>query len=624
MNTTNAAIDLPAAGASALTDYLKDCERHAIATDVGGAFAYAFRAGTALASTAAQPPAGWWRQRADEIELEVAQGKSSAMRCYTDMRALLQAAAAPKAEPADPLQQLTELSERAGLYDADFGKPAGEYPPLPAPAFRLFWDGRKGCYRVTVPGIEDVQVYTDADMRAYVDADRAMRAPAAPSNDARKLATAIAEAATRAGITDASKHSFSGPQLLMLLDDMASMIERAQAAPAAVAGPSDDVRKKIESNTWDHFGDILPTLKAISRGEWYWGANSRCKYIEIRLDTRDGGCILYDRDRVRISPEQFAFQAGGGVGKMEPWPAKNALAAAPATQAAPQPATQQGAPFGVIDPDYATAYTKARIAAWQHGYAIALQGSFTRDLDLVAIPWADSASDSETLVAAIEYRTGLKRQGAPSEKPHGRKAWSLLFPAFEDPRWIDISVVPRAALAAQPQEAAPAAQGDALAACRAACDRIIEQYDGVTAGIDWHALRSGIDRAIAAQHQKKAPVARDVLTEIIGCIDAANAEGLDDALVNNTDARLADLVQRRLLPAFYVAIKAQQAAPVAQGDAEQRQMDAKHAAIYRWMLSNFADAWNIIDNWRNDAEAGTDELHDALAARSQAKEEDAA
>ena len=49
---------------------------------------------------AAQQGAGWWRQRADEIELEVAQGKSSAMRCYTDMRALLQAAAAPKPAPA--------------------------------------------------------------------------------------------------------------------------------------------------------------------------------------------------------------------------------------------------------------------------------------------------------------------------------------------------------------------------------------------------------------------------------------------------------------------------------------------------------------------------------------------
>ncbi|MGB3882039.1 MAG: hypothetical protein WA955_15825 [Diaphorobacter nitroreducens] len=55
-----------------------------------------------------------------------------------------------------------------------------------------------------------------------------------------------------------------------------------------------------------------------------------------------------------------------------------------------------------------------------------------------------------------------------------------------------------------------------------------------------------------------APVAQgDALSEIVGCLDAANVEGLDDALVNNTDARLADLVQRRLLPAFYVAIAAQ-------------------------------------------------------------------
>lgn len=53
-----------------------------------------------ISEPAAQPAAGWWRQRADEIELEVAQGKSSAMRCYTDMRALLQAAAAPKPAPA--------------------------------------------------------------------------------------------------------------------------------------------------------------------------------------------------------------------------------------------------------------------------------------------------------------------------------------------------------------------------------------------------------------------------------------------------------------------------------------------------------------------------------------------
>ena len=105
-----------------------------------------------------------------------------------------------------------------------------------------------------------------------------------------------------------------------------------RASISANAGePTEDVKQKIASNTWDHFGDILPTLKAISRGDWCWGANTRCKYIEIRIDTRDGGCILYDSKRVRISPEQFAHQHYRV--RMEPWPASNSLAAPPTAQA---------------------------------------------------------------------------------------------------------------------------------------------------------------------------------------------------------------------------------------------------------------------------------------------------
>lgn len=66
------------------------------------------------------------------------------------------------------------------------------------------------------------------------------------------------------------------------------------------------------------------------------------------------------------------------------------------------------------------------------------------------------------------------------------------------------------------------------------------------------------------------------------------------------------------------AAKAKQSAsaPAAQGDAEQREVDARHAAIYRWMLGHPGDAWSILDDWCTDEEAGTDELHDALAARA--------
>ncbi|WP_270175161.1 hypothetical protein [Diaphorobacter sp. ED-3] len=104
----------------------------------------------------------------------------------------------------------------------------------------------------------------------------------------------------------------------------------------------------------------------------------------------------------------------------------------------------------------------------------------------------------------------------------------------------------KAALAAQAQEAAPVAQEPVA-------------WQGVHDQTDLYytkPLQADVRPLCAAP--QPAPVAQGgVLTEIVGCLDAANVEGLDDALVNNTDARLANLVQRRLLPAFYVAIAAQ-------------------------------------------------------------------
>ncbi|WP_333906123.1 hypothetical protein [Delftia acidovorans] len=60
----------------------------------------------AFAAAAPQAQASapdWWRGRADEIEVQVAAtGNSEAMRCYTDMRTLLQAAAPALEAPAAP------------------------------------------------------------------------------------------------------------------------------------------------------------------------------------------------------------------------------------------------------------------------------------------------------------------------------------------------------------------------------------------------------------------------------------------------------------------------------------------------------------------------------------------
>lgn len=78
--------------------------------------------------------------------------------------------------------------------------------------------------------------------------------------------------------------------------------------------PTPDVLAKIESNTWDNLGDVLPVMVEMSKGYWYWGANTRCKYFELRIDTRTGSCIIRDSDRVRISPEQLAHQSRSSQG----------------------------------------------------------------------------------------------------------------------------------------------------------------------------------------------------------------------------------------------------------------------------------------------------------------------
>lgn len=103
-----------------------------------------------------------------------------------------------------------------------------------------------------------------------------------------------------------------------------------------------------------------------------------------------------------------------------------------------------GAPYGIIDPDYARVFTIARCLAWSEGYALMMHGSFTRDLDLLAVPWAEKCCEPEHLINRIEQAADLKVIGAPSKnKPHGRVVWTMVFKKFADPRFIDIGVMPR-------------------------------------------------------------------------------------------------------------------------------------------------------------------------------------
>ena len=68
------------------------------------------------------------------------------------------------------------------------------------------------------------------------------------------------------------------------------------------------VEMKQHYNVWDHMADVISVLNKMQSGEWEWYRNSRCKYIEVRIDMRSGNCIIFDGERKRINPSDLAHQ----------------------------------------------------------------------------------------------------------------------------------------------------------------------------------------------------------------------------------------------------------------------------------------------------------------------------
>ena len=65
---------------------------------------------------------------------------------------------------------------------------------------------------------------------------------------------------------------------------------------------------KIKENIWDHINDFLEVYKKSKQGKWTWWKNSKCKYVELRIDMRSGCCIIRDRDGNRIDPKDLEYQ----------------------------------------------------------------------------------------------------------------------------------------------------------------------------------------------------------------------------------------------------------------------------------------------------------------------------
>lgn len=62
---------------------------------------------------------------------------------------------------------------------------------------------------------------------------------------------------------------------------------------------------------------VADALAIINDPRWSWALNARCKYIELRIDTRDGHCLISDRDGKRITLKELSRQLDGHLGPIK-------------------------------------------------------------------------------------------------------------------------------------------------------------------------------------------------------------------------------------------------------------------------------------------------------------------
>jgi hypothetical protein len=82
-----------------------------------------------------------------------------------------------------------------------------------------------------------------------------------------------------------------------------------------------------------------------------------------------------------------------------------------------------------------------RAKARELGYALAVHGSLSRDIDLVAAPWTETSVSADALVDALAIVAGGWREGEGAGlKPHGRTAFVIHLGGGP---YLDVSVMPR-------------------------------------------------------------------------------------------------------------------------------------------------------------------------------------
>lgn len=92
---------------------------------------------------------------------------------------------------------------------------------------------------------------------------------------------------------------------------------------------------------------------------------------------------------------------------------------------------------------YAAIYPMLTDVANSLGYALAINGSLTHDMDLIAVPWITEAKPQRELVDAFIGRlegSFVHEVGQTGIKEHGRRAYTIF---LDDHAYIDLSIMPR-------------------------------------------------------------------------------------------------------------------------------------------------------------------------------------
>jgi len=76
-------------------------------------------------------------------------------------------------------------------------------------------------------------------------------------------------------------------------------------------------------------------------------------------------------------------------------------------------------------PVYASMYKELAEIAREHGYALAIHGSLSRDFDLVCVPWANAVNSPERVVKDITATFGFREIGTPEIKEHSRVVYTI-------------------------------------------------------------------------------------------------------------------------------------------------------------------------------------------------------